>query len=57
MTDREINNFIDKMGKIGDRWTPEHVRLVYGKRSYSDALQDRQAAMNSLINIINEVIQ
>lgn len=42
MTDIEIQTFIETMEELGDNWTPEQVKEVYGDYSYETAVSERK---------------
>lgn len=56
MTKKEIEIFIEEMESIGDMWTPEQVRDVYGNTSLSEALADRKGSLGTFFDIIDKVI-
>lgn len=56
MTKKEIEIFIEEMESIGDMWTPEQVRDVYGNTSLSEALADRKGSLGTFFDIIGKVI-
>lgn len=39
MTETEIQMFIETMEELGDEWTPEEVKRVYGGYTYEDAIE------------------
>lgn len=38
----DMNYFIEEMAAIGDYWTVEEVKKVYGRKSLEDALNERK---------------
>lgn len=56
MKKQEINEFIEKMEKVGDVWTEEQVNDVYGDSSFEDALADRQSSLDHMSAIISKAI-
>lgn len=56
MNKNEINQFIEEMEEIGDKWTPEEVESVYGNKKLEDALEDRKGAIGIFCDIVDKVI-
>ena len=56
MKEHEIEEFIEEMEQIGDKWTREETKRVYGQMSLEKALAHRKAQMSSYFNIIGKVI-
>lgn len=56
MQKHEIKIFIEKMEEIGDIWTEEQVKEVYGNKNLEEALVDRKVSVEKLIDIIGKVI-
>lgn len=56
MKKSEIDDFIEEMGAIGDVWTPEQVKDVYGDSTLEDALADRKSSLGTFFDIIKKVI-
>lgn len=56
MNKREIAEFIEEMETIGDVWTPEQVKDVYGDTSLDDALADRKASIGTFFDILGKAI-
>lgn len=56
MTDNEIYEFIEEMESMGDDWTYEQVKDVYGDQSLDDALTARKTVVTHYNNIIGTVI-
>lgn len=52
MNSTEINTFIEEMEQIGDAWTREQVKDVYGDYTLEDALADRKASVSMLLKSI-----
>jgi hypothetical protein len=47
--DASINYFIEEMAAIGDYWTVEEVKDVYGRKSLEDALNERKSVVDSFL--------
>ena len=45
MTEHDINEFIRRMGAIGDVWEAEDVECVYGGYCLEEAVRERTAAI------------
>ena len=45
MTEHDINEFIKRMGAIGDVWEAEDVECVYGSYRLEEAVRERTAAI------------
>ncbi len=43
----DMNYFIEEMAAIGDYWTVEEVKKVYGRKSLEDALNERKTVVDS----------
>lgn len=56
MNNQEINEFIEQMKTIGDSWTVDQVKDVYGNTSLEDALKDRKSSVDQLLSIMGKVI-
>ncbi len=56
MTAAEVNTFVETMEELGDVWTPDQVRSVYGNQSLEDALNDRRSSLSQFANIIGNVL-
>lgn len=56
MTKAEIETFIETMSNIGDEWTPEQVRDVYGDSTLEDAIAERQGMVNQLAGNIGKLL-
>lgn len=56
MTKAEIETFIEIMSNIGDEWTPEQVRDVYGDSTLEDAIAERQGMVNQLAGNIGKLL-
>ncbi len=52
----DIDKFIEEMEVIGDKWTPEQVEDVYGDYSLDEALANRKASVETLFDIIGNVL-
>lgn len=42
MTETEIQMFIETMEDLGDEWTPEQVKTMYGDYTYEAAVKERK---------------
>lgn len=56
MRKKDIRIFIEAMEEIGDNWTEEQVEEVYGDKSLEEALEDRKANVENLMDIIGKII-
>lgn len=56
MTTLEINEFIEKMEEIGDKWTAEDAERVYGSSTLEEALTDRMESINIYGSIWNTIL-
>lgn len=56
MTDLELNDFIERMGELGDEWEKEDAKRVYGDRTLAEALNDRMSTFQKFTKIIDAVI-
>ena len=56
MKKKDIDAFIEEMESIGDEWTPEQVKDVYGNSTLDDALTDRKSSVGTFFDIIGKVI-
>ena len=56
MRKKDIRIFIEAMEEIGDNWTEEPVEEVYGDKSLEEALEDRKANVENLMDIIGKII-
>lgn len=56
MTNNEIHEFIERMEEIGDIWTVDQVKDVYGNSSLEAALADRKTAVGTFFNIIGKIL-
>ncbi len=56
MNKNDIMTFIEEMEAIGDEWTEEQVKDVYGNSSLSDAISDRKASISTFFDIIGNVL-
>lgn len=52
----EIEEFIEEMESIGDKWDKEDVERVYGDLSLEEALADRKSALNSFFDSIGKIL-
>ena len=55
MKKSEIAEFIEEMEMIGDVWTPEQVKDVYGDSSLDEALADRKASIGTFFDNLGKV--
>ena len=56
MTKKEITIFIEEMEIIGDDWTPEQVKDVYGDYTLDEALVERKASVGTFFDTIGKVV-
>lgn len=56
MRKKDIRIFIEAMEEIGDNWKEEQVEEVYGDKSLKEALEDRKANVENLMDIIGKII-
>lgn len=56
MTKQEIEIFINEMKPIGDEWTDEQVKDVYGNSSLADAISDRKATIGHFVDNFNKIL-
>lgn len=56
MKKKEINEFIEEMEPIGDKWEPEDVERVYKDSTLEEALLSRKSVLGSFFDIIDKVI-
>ena len=56
MRKKDIRIFIEAMEEIGDNWTEEQVEEVYGDKCLKEALEDRKANVENLMDIIGKII-
>ena len=56
MTKTEINTFIETMEQLGDEWTPDQVREIYGDKTLDEALSSRKKQVSSFLNAIGQAI-
>lgn len=56
MTTEEINTFIETMEELGDVWTVERVKDVYGDKSLKEAINDRKAILAQFGSIIGTLL-
>ncbi len=52
----DMNYFIEEMGRIGDYWTLEEVKDVYGRMSLEDALCERKETVDSFLQGISNIL-
>ena len=56
MNKREIKEFIRKMKMIGDEWTEEQVKDVYGECTLEEAFADRKASIDMFFSGIADIL-
>lgn len=56
MTKSELNEFIERMEVIGDIWSLEDAKRVYGNKTLEEALSERLSAIQIFGNIIGTVL-
>ena len=56
MTENEINTFIETLEEIGDVWTPEQVKEVYGDYTLDAAIAERKSECSKLMDILGKAI-
>ena len=56
MTKNEIYEFIEEMESMGDSWTYEQAKDVYGNKTLDDAFASRRTAITHFNNIIGTVL-
>ena len=56
MKKSEIAEFMESIEEVGDNWTEEQVKDVYGDMSLKEALADRKASVGRMIDIIGKII-
>lgn len=56
MKQSEISEFIERMEELGDIWTEDQVRDVYGDVSLKEALSSRMENISTFADIITKVI-
>ena len=56
MNKQDVAEFIEEMEAIGDIWTPEQVKDVYGDSTLDEALADRKSSLGIFFDIIGKVI-
>ena len=53
MTETEIQMFIETMEDLGDEWTPEQVKTMYGDYTYEAAVKERiDMQLNNLAALV-----
>ena len=52
MNKKEINEFIEEMESIGDIWTEEQVKDVYGNKTLEEALLERKSEVDLFLSSI-----
>lgn len=57
MTDNEINMFIDAMSDLGDEWTFEDAKRVYGDYSLDTAIDERSKEVHMHLQNIASLIK
>lgn len=56
MKKTEIQEFIEEMESIGDKWDKEDVERVYGDMLLEEALADRKSTLGSFFDSIGKVL-
>ena len=56
MTQIEINTFIETMEEIGDVWSSEQVKDIYGDIALKDALSDRKLHLDQFTAMIGKML-
>jgi len=56
MNKKEMEYFIEEMKMIGDIWTSEEVKRVFGKKSLKQAIKERKEQIGILGDIISTII-
>ena len=52
MKKKDIQVFIEKMLEIGDEWTDEQVKDVYGNKTLEDALIERKKEVGMFLSTL-----
>ena len=55
MTDKEIHRFVEEMAEIGDFWTVEQVKRVFGSLPLKEALSKRKEEVSLYLDILTKV--
>ncbi len=56
MKQSDIAIFIEEMKNVGDIWTPEQVKRVYGKTTLKKAMEDRKLVLGIMGDILGKII-
>lgn len=56
MNMNEIETFIEEMDAVGDTWTPDQVKDVYGEYSLEEALADRKSSLGMLFDVLGKIV-
>lgn len=54
MSEKDVKTFIETMKKKEDMWTPDQVISMYGNMSLEEALKDRNAYMNTMLEELHK---
>ena len=54
MSEKDVKTFIETMKKKEDMWTPDQVISMYGNMSLEEALKDRNAHMNTMLEELHK---
>ena len=52
--EKDVKTFIETMKKKEDMWTPDQVISMYGNMSLEEALKDRNAHMNTMLEELHK---
>ena len=55
--EKDVKTFIETMKKKEDMWTPDQVISMYGNMSLEEALKDRNAHMNTMLEELHKNLQ
>lgn len=54
MSEKDVKTFIETMKKKEDMWIPDQVISMYGNMSLEEALKDRNAYMNTMLEELHK---
>ena len=57
MTETEIQMFIETMEDLGDEWTPEQVKTMYGDCTYEAAVKERKQHIDMQLNNLAALVK
>lgn len=57
MTETEIQMFIETMEDLGDKWTPEQVKTMYGDYTYEAAVKERKQHIDMQLNNLAALVK